>query len=484
MKNRTFLIVIIIVIVVAAVGYGVFWLRQQRAAIEKQLITTQVSYGDFNAVIDETGSVYADQSATLYWQNTGVVGEVNVALGQEVKADQVLAEIDEDSLPQSYFLAQQELIAATNALEDLYDNASLVAANAQVELARAWEALYGADYRWSIIEPGEEVTEQELEVARARLTIAEDELEKKQNQYDDTTWDVAEAKALLALTIAQNEYDQAAWYVEWLEALLDVNDEDGEEEVEITDPNVIIALANLEAAERKYEKVKDGPDPDDVLLAEARIAAAQASLDTVSITAPFDGVITAVDVLEGDLVFPNTVAFRMDDLEQLRVDVRVSEVDISQIQVGQEVILVFDAIQEKEYQGEVVEVSPVGAQQQGLVTFRVSIQVTDADEEVKPGLTAAVQIIVQQIEDALLIPNRAVRWVRGQQVVYVSTVGENPTTDDLEIIPVIIGASSDEFTELLEGDIEEGDFIVLNPPSVSIFDEFEPGQGPPEQFRD
>jgi len=37
---------------------------------------------------------------------------------------------------------------------------------------------------------------------------------------------------------------------------------------------------------------------------------------------------------------------------------------------------------------------------------------------------------------------------------------------------------------LLEGDIEEGDFIVLNPPSVSIFDEFEPGQGPPEQFRD
>ena len=484
MKKRTFLIVIVIVLVVASLGYGVFWLRQQRAATEKELITTQVGYGDFNAVIDETGSVYADQSATLYWQNTGVVGEVNVALGQEVKAEQVLAGIDEDSLPQSYFLAQQELIAATNALEDLYDNASLVAANAQVELARAWEALYGADYRWSIIEPGEGATEEELEVAKARLIIAENELEKKQDLYDDTTWDVAEAKALLALTIAQNEYDQAAWYVEWLEALLDENDEDNKEEIEITDPNVIIALANLEAAERNYEKVKDGPDPDDVRLAEARIAAAQASLDTVSITAPFDGVITAVEVLEGDLVFPNTVAFRMDDLDQLRVDVRVSEVDISQIQVGQEAILVFDAIQEKEYQGEVVEVSPVGIQQQGLVTFQVSIQVTDADEQVKPGLTAAVQIIVQKIEGALLIPNRAVRWVKGQQVVYVSTVGENPTTEDLEIIPVTIGASSDEFTELIEGDIEEGDFIILNPPSVSIFDEFSPGQGPPEQFRD
>jgi HlyD family secretion protein len=243
-------------------------------------------------------------------------------------------------------------------------------------------------------------------------------------------------------------------------------------------------VANLDAAERAYEKVKDGPDPDDIRLAEARIAAAQASLDTAAITAPFDGVITAVEVIEGDLVFPNTIAFRIDDLENLRVDVRVSEVDINQIQVEQPVKLVFDAIQGEEYQGKVVEVSPVGSQLQGLVTFQVSILVTDADEQVRPGLTAAVQIIVQQIENALLIPNRAVRWVRGEQVVYLSLVGENPTVADLEIVPVTVGASSEEFTELLAGDIEEGDFIVLNPPSVNIFDEFDPGQGPPSQFSD
>ena len=480
MKRRTILIIIILAIILGGAGYGAVRIRQQRAASEKELITYQVGYGDFNAVIDETGSVYADQSATLYWQNTGVVGEVNVLLGDEVTADQVLAEIEEDSLPQSYFMAQQELIAATNALEDLYDNASLVAANAQLDLARAWEALYGADYRWSIIEPGQQATEEELEAAKARLIIAEDELEKKQNQYDDTTWDVAEAKALLALTIAQNEYDQVSWYVDWLEAVLD----EEQDEIDVQDPNVIIAMENLKAAERAYERVKDGPDPDDIRLAEARIAAAQASLDTAYITAPFKGVITGVEVIQGDLVLPNTAAFRIDDLEELRVDVRVSEVDISQIQVGQPVILIFDAIQDQEYQGEVVEVSPVGTQLQGLVTFQVSIQITDADEQVKPGLTAAVQIIVQEIENALLIPNRAVRWVSGQQVVYLSKVGQNPTTADLEIVPVTVGASSDDFTELLEGDITEGDFIVLNPPSVSIFDEFDPGQGPPSQFSD
>ena len=175
--------------------------------------------------------------------------------------------------------------------------------------------------------------------------------------------------------------------------------------------------ANLEAAEREYERVKNGPDPDDVTLAEARISAAQASLDTATITAPFDGVITAVEVLARGSGSPSSLAFRIDNLDNLLVDVSVSEVDINQIGVGQPVILAFDAILGKEYQGEVVEVSPVGVQQQGLVSFEVTIQIIDADEEVRPGLTAAVQIVVRQVEDALMIPNRAVRWVKGEQVI-------------------------------------------------------------------
>ena len=477
MKKRTILIAVIVVLGLAGFVYAGVWARQRRAASEKELVTYQVDYGDFNAVIDETGSVYADQSATLSWQTTGVVGDVKAVLGQEVKANQVLAEIKHDSLPQSYFLAEQELITATNALEDLYENAAEVAANAQSAVASARDALDAAEYRWTINQPGHRAAPEELEAAKARKLIAEEQLEKKQTQYDNAVGDLAKAQAQLALTNAINQYQQASWYLNWLQVGAD------EIEMEILDANLAVAVANLEAAERYYEKVKDGPDPDDIRLVEARIAAAQASLDTAFITAPFDGVITGVEVIEGDLVFPNTVAFRIDDLEHLRVDVGVSEVDINQIQVGQPVILVFDAIQGEEYQGEVIEVSPVGVLQQGLVSFQVSIRVTDADEAVRPGLTAAVQIVIRQVEDALVIPNRAVRWVKGQQVVYLSTAGETPTTADLEIVPVTVGASSDEFTELIEGDIREGDYIVLNPPSVNIFDEIEPGQGPPSQFR-
>jgi len=112
------------------------------------------------------------------------------------------------------------------------------------------------------------------------------------------------------------------------------------------------------------------------------------------------------------------------------------------------------------------------------VSFEVTIKLVDADEEVRPGLTAAVQVVVRHVEDALLIPNRAVRWVKGEQVVYVSTNGEIAALEGLMKVSVTLGASSDEYSELLEGEIGEGDYVVLNPPSLSIFEEMEPGQRP------
>jgi len=479
MKKRTIIIIVVIALVLAGVTFGVVSARQKSQASSSDLLTSQVVNGELSAVIDETGTVHADQSASLYWETTGIVDVVRVSLGDHVKADQVLAGLSESSLPQNYYMSQQELITATRALEDLYENAAKVAANAQSALASARDALDDAEYRWLLNQPGNRYSPEELKSAKAKLVIAENQLESKQKRFDNASGKVNKAQAQILLTNAINQYQYAVWYVNWLQ--------DGADEIEmgILDANIAVGIASRNAAERQYDKVKDGPDPDDVTIAEARISAAQASLDAAFITAPFDGVITAIEVLPGDLVAPNSLAFRIDNLENLLVDVSVSEVDINQISAGQPVILAFDAILGKEYQGEVVEVSPVGVQQQGLVSFDVTIQVVDADEEVRPGLTAAVQIVVRHVEDVLLIPNRAVRWVSGEQVVYLSTAGENATLDGLMKVPVVLGASSDEYSELLDGELKEGDFVVLNPPSASIFDNMQAGRPPEgmESFR-
>lgn len=476
MKRRTIIIVIVVVLALAVSAYGIVSAQQKQQASSNDLKTYQVSKGSLSAVVDETGVVYADQSAMLYWETSGIVGDVAVGLGDPVLADQVLATLSDDSLPQSIYLAQQELISSERALEDLYEGAAEATANAQVGVANAMDALDDAEYHWLLNQPGNRASSEELKSAKAKVIIAEKQLKGKQRRYDKAKGKINRAQAQILLTDAINGYQYAVWYQNWLKVGAD------EIEMAILDANVAITLANLEAAEREYERLKDGPDPNDIALIKARIAAAEATLDQTTITAPFDSVITSVDVLPGNLVAPNTLAFRIDNLNNLLVDVGVSEVDINLINVGQPVTLSFDAVLGKEYQGEVIEVSPVGIQQQGLVSFDVTIELLDADEDVRPGLTAAVQVVVRQVEDALLIPNRAVRWVRGEQVVYLAAAGEDLNPSNLKMIPVTLGASSDEFSELIDGEIKDGDLAVLNPPSISIFEEMEPGQGPPQGF--
>jgi HlyD family secretion protein len=145
----------------------------------------------------------------------------------------------------------------------------------------------------------------------------------------------------------------------------------------------------------------------------------------------------------------------------LLVDVKVSEVDINNVSIGQPVTLSFDAILGKEYGGKVVEVTQAGTADQGVVNFTVTVELTDMDALVKPGMTAAVNIVTKDLHDILLIPNRAVRVVNGQRVVHLLVNGKAVQKD------VSLGASSDTMSVLASGDIKEGDTIILNPPDQS-----------------
>jgi HlyD family secretion protein len=221
---------------------------------------------------------------------------------------------------------------------------------------------------------------------------------------------------------------------------------------------VALAQARLDDAQREWDRLRDGPDPTDLSAAQARLDAAQAAINLGRIMAPFAGTIIEVGVMPGDVVTPGTVAFEIVDLSRLLVDVQVSEVDIDRVQLGQPVSLTFDAVPSRTYQGVVSAVGLAGVSVQGVVNFEVTVEISDADEAVRPGMTAAVNIVVEQIEDVLLVPNRAVRVQDAERVVYVLRSGQ------LTAVPVVLGASSDTDSQVLEGDLHVGDLIVLNPP--------------------
>ena len=443
----TIIIILVVVGVIAFFGLSALRQRQQEATLS-DLQTVIASRGSLTATIGATGMVHANQTAILSWQTSGNIEQISVAAGDTVSADQVLATLQTSSLSQTIILAQADLINAQRALDDLLnDTTSPVQALQAVYSAQ--QGIRAAERAMDRFE-GDEYKDA-LDEARQNVIDRMDELEAAQEAFEPyEDWDASNETRQSyeqELIDAQNAYDEAVRTVDLLEL-----------EAEVAQANLDAANAALAAAQRTYDRVKDGPNPDDVTVLESRIAAAQAALDLTQLTAPFVATVTEVNLKPADRVTPGTLAIRLDDLSRLIVDVQVSEVDINRIQMGQAVNLTFDAILDKEYHGTVIEVAQVGSVVQGIVQFNVSVELIDADEDVRPGMTAAVNIIVEQLDNVLLVPNRAVRLVDGQRVVYVLQ------NEQLEMVEITLGASSDTVSEVVDGGLKIGDLIVLNPP--------------------
>ncbi len=373
--------------------------------------TSPVERGNLVASVGATGSVRAKQNAVLLWQTSGIVEAIHVQVGGHVSRDDVLASLDKASLSQNIILAEADLVSAQKALDDL-----LTSDTARLEAQRAVdtaEKAYEKAYNW-------------------RMTL-NGKIDIKDYYYNDFG------------VLKVNHYKGYA----------------SEDTIAQADKDLALAEARLDDARRAYERLLGGAASAEVSAAQARVAAAQSTLNMAYLIAPFDGTITQAEPAVGDQVSAGTVGFRIDDLSHLLVDVQVSEVDINSVSPGQPATLTFDAILGREYHGEIVQVGQAGDTIQGVVSFIVTIELDDADELVKPGMTTAVNIVVKEVKDVLLIPNRAVRLVDGGRVVYVLVDGK-PVQ-----VKVRLGSSSDTMSAVVEGDVKEGDLIILNPPSVN-----------------
>ena len=463
MKKKTIYIIAAVAVVVVAVG-GFFWYRNsQQAKAAGQFEISALEKGSLVSIVGATGTVRANQSALLNWQTSGTVESVNVEEGDKVKAADVLADLDPTSLSQAIVLAQAELVTAERNLQNVRDSSS-AKAQAQLALANAEKALKDANDKRSSLD-WKRGSKENVEYAEAQLALAERAVENAERIYNNLTElapaDPKRAQATTNLYNARQARARALATVNWYKGGPTDND------ISEGDAKLAVAQANYDDAVREWDRLKNGPDPLDIAAAQARVDAIKATLNLARITAPFAGTITRADPKPGDQVSPATAAFRLDDLSHLLVDVQVSEVDINNVEPGQNVVLTFDANPGQEYQGVVTKVGQVGNPAQGAVNFVVTVELTNPDETVKPGMTAAVTINVEELENVLLVPNRAVRFQDGKRVVYVLQNGV-PTPIEIQL-----GATSDTYSELISSELDAGDEIILNPPAFT----FGPGNG-------
>jgi HlyD family secretion protein len=415
--------------------------------------TEPAKKGSLSVSIGGTGNVQAKQSAVLLWQTKGKVAKVNVQKGQQVKADAILSELEPTSLAQNVLQAQVDLINAQEELDKAINN-SEARADTHLALIQAQQALDDAE-KESKSKLYQRASQETIDIARANLITANDALdtaegvwERTRNAPEDS---VIYAAGLSDYARARQEQRQADYNLRYVEGLPDP--------LTVEEANIKLdqAKAQLLTAKQNWEKVKDGPDENEVLAAQVKIDMAQATLDQARLIAPFAGTITEVNSQTGDLVSSGEQGFQVDDLSSIFVDVDISEVDINQVQIEQSVTITFDAIPEEEYSGFVTDISSVGSSNNGTVDFTVTVEIQNPSAVIKPGMTAVVNITVNQLEDVLLVPSRAVRTVNGKRVVYV--LKDNQPV----AVEISLGASANNYSQITSGDLKPGNLIILNP---------------------
>jgi len=462
-KQKVWIATGVSVVVIIALVLVVASIRSQNSSSTAAYQTTTVQLGTLISSVDGSGTLASTQSANLAWQNSGQVDQVLAQTGTKVKAGDVLATLLQDS--QTRTALETNLVNAQENLAELTSpeaiaNAKLAVTTAQSDVQNAQYLVYNQQY-WK--------NEALINDQYANVVIAKEKLDNAQEAYDkahvgEYINNASEAVLVQALYNAQQSYNTANNYYSLY------SQKPSQHQLDEAQATLDLANAQLASAQNYLAALTGGDVPADATgtsllkFKEATLAVqtAQENLDAIKLTAPFDGTITQADVIPNAVVSAGTQAFRIDNLSSLVVAVQVTEIDINGIQAGQPATITFDAIPNKTYNGKVIKSDLAGTVSQNSVNFTVTVQITDADAQIKPGMAANVTIVTNQVANALLVPSTSIFTdTSGQQYVYLI---QNST---LTTVLVTVGAVSDSTTQITNDTLKEGDTIVLSFASTS-----------------
>jgi len=358
--------------------------------------TPQPASQSFSGGVTASGVVVPAQQAQIASALAGTLAAVNVAVGDQVKAGQVLVRLaGSEKLAAAIESANLELLSAQQVLKTLNDNADQARSAAQLRLADAQKVLDDAQKRraWKQYRNG---SQSDIDAAQADLVLANDAVKNAEDAFnqvaDRSETDVLRAGALSALSAARKARDRSLANLNYLLALpsvIDVNQAEAE---------LHSAQTEVENAQKEYDKLKDGPDPDALALADERIknaqaqlAAGQSDLANLELKAPFDGTVSQVNLHTGEWTVPGQPVLALADLANLRVETTdLSERDVPMVAIGQPVTVLIKALNQ-DVNGHVSDISPLADTLGGDVVYKTTIALDKLPPGLRPGMTVEVQ---------------------------------------------------------------------------------------------
>ncbi len=426
----------------------------------------KVTESTLTDTVESSGSLQAAQVATLTWNTSGVVSGVYFKAGDKVKSDDVLVELDATSVPADVINGFVDLANAKLALEDAKSTSST--AEAAVALAEAQSAYDEALADAQVI--GSQIgSTASIASARVALEIAQVGLETAAEKYDDVYHleddDLTKLNAEAALLSAQSNVKTLSAQLSYLQSTPDALTN------ETYSSNLELARTQLESAQRAYDRVKDGPNSDDIAAAQAAVDAAQATVNSMKIIAPFNGEIVVLYNQVGDNISKGDNSVIMVDRGRMFVEVSIDETSISNINVGDKATVSFDAFPGMETTGEVTFINPIGNSSSGVVNYTVRVDLNNTDPSVLIGATANITIQSGEPETILFVPIAAVQSdAQGEFVIRINDGGQ-------ERVSIVSGQIVDE-SVAVKGDLKAGDIVQMASSSDGAAAEEEQGQQP------
>ena len=153
-------------------------------------------------------------------------------------------------------------------------------------------------------------------------------------------------------------------------------------------------------------------------------------LEWTTIRAPMAGTVMLLEIEEGEIVTSGRSAFSQSpplmtiaDLSKMVVKTYINEVDMERLRLDQEAEIKADAYKDKKYKGRVAEVSPTGEERDNIITFEVMIEIVGSPPELRPGMSADVDVITYEEKDVLLLPLDAIE--ENKLVIATAEVGDD-----------------------------------------------------------
>lgn len=474
----------VIALLLALLGGGwAYWKKESEpqgpsyrtAPLQRGTITTQVS---------ATGTLQAVTKIDVGSQVSGIINQVYVQHNSVVKKGQILAQLD----PSTYQTAITQATASVNNAESSLANAQADAGNAQANVRAAEAAVVGALAAVEQAQVGVISANAAISSAQARLAKAESNRDNARKSFERSQ--DLQGREL----IAQADLDTSQTNLSGAEA--DVVS--AQADVETANASLRSAQVNVSAKQTDVEsaRIKKAASEELVEAAQARIRGYQAqvtqakanlrtaeiNLERTTITSPIDGVVLGVAITAGQTVAAQLQAPNLftlaEDLGKMQVETAVDEADISKVRTGARAGFTVDAFPEQKFQGEVTEVRQSPTAASGVVTYMVIIRTDNPKGELKPGMTATVEIVDQERKNVVMVPNEALQFQPVRTGESKPTTSATPTgksgekkargprvftLENGQLIrhEVKTGLSDGVNSELTVGDLKEGQEIVL-----------------------